>query len=46
MKKNPGDVISLNVYQKLSLDDAQFLRYSLQQMNRQTDRRTDEKSDI
>ena len=44
--KNPGDIIILHVYQNLSLDDLQFLRYGVRRTNGRMDRRTDRKSDI
>ena len=46
MRKTPGDIIILHMYQEWWLDDVQFLRYGAQQMGRQmngqtTDRQTD-----
>ena len=45
MKKVPGDIIILHVYQKLRLVDAGFLRNGAQQTDRWMDGWTDEKSD-
>ena len=39
MKKTPGDVMILHVYQKLQLDDVQFLRYDARQTDQWTDGR-------
>ena len=41
MRKTPGDIIILHMYQEWWLDDVQFLRYGAQQMGRQTNRQTD-----
>ena len=39
MKKTPGDITISHVYQILSLDDEQFLRYCVRWTDRRTDRR-------
>ena len=39
MKKTPGDVMILHVYQKLQLGDVPFLRYDAQQTDQWTDGR-------
>ena len=41
MKKSPGDIIFLHVYQKLQSNDARFLRFGARQMDGQTDRKSD-----
>ena len=42
MKKRPADIIILNMYQKLQLDDVRFLRHGA----RWTDGQMDGKSDM
>ena len=39
MKKTPGDVMILHVYQKLQLGDVWFLRHDAQQTDQWTDGR-------